>query len=187
MGMNYKFSSRETPWGTCKTWGYGKFKFDLSFIFNSTTMAKSSQKAETTRHFAHALFELRVELRQFMQKKFKENNIDLTYEMHQIMSRLWGKDGVNQQELADATLKDKASMTYLIDNLSKRGLVKRLEDSKDRRSKLIYLTPKGKKLGKKVEPWVYELFTIAADGLDEKLIKESTRSVEKMSDNLKES
>ena len=143
-----------------------------------------SQKAETARHFAHLLFELRDELRQFMQKKFRENNIDLTYEMHQIMNCLWKKDGINQQELANLTLKDKASMTYLIDNLTKRALVKRTEDPNDRRSKLIYLTPGGKLLGKKVEPWVSELFSIASRDIDIRDIREYIRAVEKMRDNV---
>ena len=148
-------------------------------------MAKTiNQKAETTRHFTHLLFELRDQLRQFMQKKFRENNIDLTYEMHQIMNCLWKKDGVNQQELANLTLKDKASMTYLIDNLTKRALVKRTEDPTDRRSKLIYLTPRGKQLGKKVEPLVSEGFSIASRDIDIRDIQKYIGAVEKMRDNV---
>jgi len=149
------------------------------------SMVKSSQKTETTRHFAHLLLDLRDHLRQFMQNKFRENNIDLTYEMHQIMACLWKKDGINQQELADLTLKDKASMTYLIDNLTKRDLVKRMEDPADRRSKRIYLTVSGKKLGKKVEPWVTELFSIASRDFEISVIRESIKAVEKMRDNIK--
>ena len=148
-------------------------------------MEKPNSKAETTRHFAHLLFELRDYLRQFMQIKFRENNIDLTYEMHQIMACLWKKDGINQQELSDLTLKDKASMTYLIDNLTKRDLVKRTEHPGDRRSKLIYLTPRGKQLGKKIEPWVVELFTIASRDVDMNKIRESMHLIEKMRDNIK--
>jgi DNA-binding MarR family transcriptional regulator len=148
-------------------------------------MAISNQKAETTRQFAHLLFELRDELRQFMQKRFRENKIDLTYEMHQIMACLWEKDGINQQELADLTLKDKASMTYLIDNLSKRGLVKRSEHATDRRSKLIYLTRKGKQLGKKIEPWVAELFTIASSDFPIADVKGCIKVVKKMTKNVK--
>jgi DNA-binding MarR family transcriptional regulator len=148
-------------------------------------MEKMSRKTETTRHFIHLLFELRDHLRQFMQKKFRENNIDLTYEMHQIMASLWRKDGIKQQELADLTLKDKASMTFLIDNLSKRDLVKRMEDPADRRNKLIYLTPNGKKLGKKVEPWVTELFTIASRDFQITDITECIKAIEKMRENIK--
>lgn len=147
-------------------------------------MTKGADKVETTRQLVHLMFELRDHLRQFMQKKFKANNIDLTYEMHQIMAVLWRKDGINQQELAGLTLKDKASVTFLIDNLTKRELLKRTEDPADRRSKLIYLTPKGKQLGKKVAPWVIELFTIASRDFDVAELRRSINAIEKMSNNV---
>lgn len=148
-------------------------------------MTIPNKKAETTRNFTHLALELRDNIRGFMQQKFRENQIDLTYEMHQIMACLWRKDGVRQQELADLTLKDKASMTFLIDNLTKRGLVRRADDPVDRRSKLIYLTTKGKQLGKKVEPWVIEMFAIVCSGLKINDINECIKTVEKMRDNLK--
>jgi DNA-binding MarR family transcriptional regulator len=124
-------------------------------------------------------------LRRHLQQKFKENNVDLTYEMHQIMACLWRTDGIRQQDLADKTLKDKTSLTYLIDNLSKRGLVTRMEDKNDRRSKLIYLTKKGKELGKIAEPWLEELYAVASKKLLVNELKESIKMVEKMIENVK--
>ncbi len=76
-------------------------------------------------------------------------------------------------------------MTFLIDNLSRRELVKRTEDISDRRNKLIYLTTKGRQLGKKVEPWVAELLATACSGLKIVEIRECIKTVEKMRDNLK--
>ncbi len=70
------------------------------------------------------------EMKLFMRGKFREHNIDLTFEMLQVLMHLWEREGVNQQELADLLLKDKASLTYLIDNLSKRKLVRRTADGK---------------------------------------------------------
>jgi DNA-binding MarR family transcriptional regulator len=148
-------------------------------------MAKNIQKSQTAREFAHLTFELRDLLRQFLQKKFRENNIDLTYEMQQIMACLWKTDGVKQQDLADKTLKDKASLTCLIDNLSKRNLVDRYEDPNDRRSKLIFLTAEGKELGKKIEPWVAELFSIVTKNVKTVSIKQSMDMVQQMIENVK--
>lgn len=150
-------------------------------------MAKLIQKSETAREFAHLTFELRDLLRQFIQKKFRENNVDLTYEMQQIMACLWKNDGLRQQDLADKTLKDKASLTCLVDNLSKRNLVERFEDSKDRRSKLIFLTDEGKQLGKKIEPWISELYSIVSKNFETNEIKQSIKMVQQMIDNVKES
>ena len=150
-------------------------------------MKATGQKIETTRQLVHNMLELRDELRQFLQKKFKENNVDLTYEMHQVMACLWRDDGINQQEIANLTLRDKAGITFLIDNLTKRDLVKRQEDPNDRRSKLIYLTAKGKRLGQQVEPWVNELLAIAGGSIDTAAIKSCIETIEKMRDNVKSS
>lgn len=148
-------------------------------------MAKNTQKSQTAREFAHLTFELRDLLRQFLQKKFRENNIDLTYEMQQIMACLWKTDGLRQQDLADKTLKDKASLTCLVDNLSKRNLVARYEDPNDRRSKLIFLTDEGKELGKKIEPWITELFSIVTKNVKTISIKQSMEMVQQMIGNVK--
>lgn len=148
-------------------------------------MSKSTLKSETAREFAHLTFELRDMLRQFLQKKFRENNIDLTYEMHQIMACLWKSDGLRQQDLADKTLKDKASLTCLINNLSKRKLVGRYEDTNDRRSKLIFLTAEGKALGKKVEPWVAELFSMLSKNVEITSIRQSMDTVHQMIENVR--
>lgn len=148
-------------------------------------MVKSTKKAQKAREFTHLLFELRDQLRQHLQKKFRENNIDLTYEMHQVMACLWKTDGIRQQDLADRTLKDKASLTCLIDNLTKRKLVSRSEDPLDRRSKLISLTEEGKNLGKEVEPWLAELYGIVGRGFEISKIDECISAVQKMVDNVK--
>jgi DNA-binding MarR family transcriptional regulator len=148
-------------------------------------MAKSTQKAQKAREFAHLTFELRDRLRQFLQKKFRENNIDLTYEMQQVMACLWKADGIKQQELADRTLKDKASLTCLIHNLEKRKLVKRMDGHDDRRSKLIFLTAAGKKLGKQVEPWLAELYSMVSLNMDVITINKCMEVVQQMVGNVK--
>lgn len=153
-----------------------------------TVAAKSTgQKKETTRQLVHSMLELRDELRRSMQKRLRDNNIDLTYEMHQVMACLWKKDGISQQVLADLTLRDKAAITFLIDNLCKRELVIRQENATDRRSKLIYLTNKGRLLGRKVEPWVHELFTVAGNGLTEARLQECIQTIGKMCQNVRTS
>lgn len=148
-------------------------------------MEKSTQKVQKIREFAHVTFELRDLLRQFLQKKFRENDIDLTYEMQQVMACLWKTDGIKQQELADRTLKDKASLTCLIHNLEKRKLVKRMAGADDRRSKLIFLTTDGKKLGKEVEPWLAELYSLAGRDIDMSAITRCMEAVRQMVDNIK--
>jgi len=127
---------------------------------------KTKTKAELALELGRSMAELRTHLRQFIQVKLKEQGINLTFEMLEVLGVLWRKDGVNQQEIADLTLRDKSSMTYLLDNLVKRKMVKRVEDENDRRSKLVFLTKEGLELKEQLYPWVAEINEIASEGLD---------------------
>jgi DNA-binding MarR family transcriptional regulator len=124
----------------------------------SLTVADS---IEVQKEFAHAAIQVNIAFRQYIQQKLKQHKVDLTFEMLQIMGYLWENDGANQQEIANATLKDKASMTYLIDNLTRRELVYRQEDFGDRRNKLIFLTDQGWQLKTTIQPWVKDMYVAA--------------------------
>jgi DNA-binding MarR family transcriptional regulator len=126
---------------------------------------KKGNNAELAVELGRSMSELRNFVRQYIQVKIKENGCNITFEMLEVMGCLWKKDGVNQQEIADLTLRDKSSMTYLLDNLVKRKLVKRVEDENDRRNKLIYLTNEGIKLKETLNPWVAEVYGMASEGL----------------------
>lgn len=130
--------------------------------------------------------EMKNFLRQHIQSKIKEHRIDITFEMLEIMACLWNKDGINQQELADITIKDKSSMTYLVDNLVKRNMVSREPDTNDRRNNLICLTKEGKFLQKKLHPWILEMYDKAAFGSQQSEIEKSIKLIKRMTGNLKD-
>lgn len=113
------------------------------------------------------------------------NGINITFEMLEVMGCLWRKDGVNQQEIADLTLRDKSSMTYLLDNLVKREMVKRVEDEDDRRNKLIYLTKEGNDLKEQLYPWVTEVYEMASEKIEANDLQNSILVLNKMISNLK--
>lgn len=79
-------------------------------------------------------------------RNFKKEGLDITPEQWTILIYLWKKDGVKQQDLCDATFKDKPSMTRLLDNMERQHLVVRISQAKDRRTNLIYLTKTGRDL-----------------------------------------
>ncbi|MDD2243437.1 MAG: MarR family transcriptional regulator [Dysgonamonadaceae bacterium] len=82
-------------------------------------------------------------------KAFSQEGIDITTEQWTVLSCLWNKDKIIQQEICDLTQKDKPSVTRLIDNLEKKNLVRRVLDSSDRRNNLIHLTSRGISLKQK--------------------------------------
>ena len=81
-----------------------------------------------------------------LQKKFNTAGLNLTIEQWSVLYHLWKQDGISQQELCNATFRDKPSITRLVDNLEKLILVKRVPSEHDRRINLIYLTKQAQKL-----------------------------------------
>jgi len=81
-----------------------------------------------------------------LQKKFNSAGLNLTIEQWSVLYHLWKKDGISQQELCNASFRDKPSITRLVDNLEKLDLVKRVPSDSDRRINLIYLTKQSQKL-----------------------------------------
>ncbi|HWW38675.1 MarR family transcriptional regulator [Pedobacter sp.] len=142
------------------------------------------EKALLALELGRAVIEMRSRSRQFIQARIKENQLNITYEMLEVLMCLWEKDGINQQEIASRIIKEKASMTYLIDNLSKRELVKREEDESDRRNNLIYLTGKGKHLQEELLPWAMEMYTTASADLSADAIISSTKLIQQLTRNI---
>ncbi len=99
-----------------------------------------------------------------LQKKFNTAGLSITIEQWSVLYHLWKQEGISQQELCNATFRDKPSLTRLIDNLEKLNLVKRVASQNDRRINLIYLTKQGQKLQE-------ETMSLADETLNEALIK----------------
>ncbi len=81
-----------------------------------------------------------------LQKKFNQAGLNLTIEQWSVLYHLWKQDGISQQELCNATFRDKPSITRLVDNLEKLRLVKRTPSRHDRRVNIIFLTDDARKL-----------------------------------------
>jgi DNA-binding MarR family transcriptional regulator len=146
-------------------------------------MAK--RKNAVIMEFTRKLSMVNTAYRQFIQNKLRENNVNLTFEMLQVLTCLWHQDGINQQEIANITVKDKASMTYLIDNLVKRDLVYRAEDNNDRRNKLIYLTRQGARTQEQIQPFLDDMHKAAGMHIDSDLLKQAMVIIEQVEKNLK--
>lgn len=147
-------------------------------------MAEQLTKSELALALGRNMNELRMQFRKYMQSKVRSLELHLTYEMLEVMICLWRQDGVNQQLIADITLRDKSAMTYLVDNLIKRKMITRREDERDRRNKLIYLTPEGRQLQETLQPWVAEMYERATAGVDTGSLANGAALIERMIKNL---
>ena len=71
-----------------------------------------------------------------------------------MLYRLFETQGLTQCGLGERTLKDKTTITRILDRLEARALLTRCRDDRDRRSQRLYLTPAGEALVRALVPLV---------------------------------
>ncbi len=119
-----------------------------------------------------------------LQKNFKQASIDITIEQWSVLYQLWKEDGQNQQQLCDATFRDKPSITRLVDNLEKQKLVKRVASKLDRRINLIYLTKEAKNLQERTMEIANQTLNEALAGVTNGQIEIAKEVLQQVYDNL---
>ena len=120
-----------------------------------------------------------------LQRNLKVVKLNITSEQWTILYHLWHEEGLTQQELANLTFRDKPSITRLINNLEKMGLVIRVNDKQDRRSNLIYLTKEGRKLREEGMKQAAATLKQAMDGVEETDLITAQQILDKIFHNLK--
>jgi DNA-binding MarR family transcriptional regulator len=119
-----------------------------------------------------------------LQRKFNQAELNLTIEQWSVLYHLWKKDGMSQQELCNATFRDKPSITRLVDNLEKLELVKRVPSEADRRINGIYLTKQGLKLQDQTMEIAEETLNEALVGISPQNINLCKEILQQVYDNL---
>jgi DNA-binding MarR family transcriptional regulator len=120
-----------------------------------------------------------------LQKNFKAANIDITIEQWSVLYHLWKEDGQSQQQLCDATFRDKPSITRLVDNLEKLGLVKRVASKEDRRINKIYLTKESEILQEQTMDVANQTLNEALSGVTNGQVEIAKEVLQMVYDNLK--
>ena len=119
-----------------------------------------------------------------LQKNFKQAGVEITIEQWSVLYHLWKEDGQSQQQLCDATFRDKPSITRLVDNLEKLGLVKRVASKDDRRINKIYLTPEAEKLQEQSMEVANQTLNEALDGVTNGQVEIAKEVLQKVYENL---
>lgn len=101
-----------------------------------------------------------------------------------VLSDLYQKDGVRQQDLAISSFKDKATITRSLKLLEREALVLRVADPIDKRTKRIYITPKGRKVYQTILPLGQEVIAEAKTGITDSELEACAAVLQKMYNNL---
>jgi len=120
-----------------------------------------------------------------LQKKFNTAGLNLTIEQWSVLYHLWKQDGISQQELCNATFRDKPSITRLVDNLEKLQLVKRVPSESDRRMNMVYLTKQAQRLQDQSMELANETLNEALEGVSPERIDVCREVLQIVYDNLK--
>jgi len=120
-----------------------------------------------------------------LQKKFNSAGLRITIEQWSVLYHLWKQDGLSQQELCNATFRDKPSITRLLDNLEKLELVKRMASVEDRRINRICLTKTGLKLQEQSMMLAENTLNEALEGVAAEQIEICKTVLQLVYDNLK--
>jgi DNA-binding MarR family transcriptional regulator len=120
-----------------------------------------------------------------LQKKFNNASLNITIEQWSVLYHLWKQDGISQQELCNATFRDKPSITRLVDNLEKLDLVKRVASESDRRINKIYVTKHSIKLQEQTMELAEETLNEALESVPADRIEVCKEVLQVVYDNLK--
>jgi DNA-binding MarR family transcriptional regulator len=98
----------------------------------------------------HAAARLKIGLR----RAFMADGHDVTPEQWVVLYRLYETPGLTQAGLGERSVKDKTTITRILDRLAAKKLLTRRRDPHDRRSQRISLTPDGQGLVERLVPLV---------------------------------
>jgi len=101
----------------------------------------------------------------YLQALFNEYGLDLSKEQMIILKKLHDQDGLNQNELASLTFRDKSSMARLLSKMEKKNYIQRKQSKEDKRINLVFLTEKGRTIFKQTRPALKKLINTMEENI----------------------
>lgn len=109
---------------------------------------------------------------------------NLTLAQWYFLRVLWEEQGLTQRELSRRIGMREPTTVSALHVMERRGLVKRVRDTKDRRRTHIFLTKRGESLKSKLLPFALEVNVIGLHGIGKKEIDQFRKVLNKMKDSL---
>ncbi|MEP1447707.1 MAG: MarR family transcriptional regulator [Paraglaciecola sp.] len=115
---------------------------------------------------------------------FREAGHSISPEEWAILLVLWKKGPQSPSTLANVTIKDRTTVTRLIDGMVRKNLVTRQEEANDRRRNVIAVSAHGAALKSELVPIAQRLIKQSLGGIAYKDIETTTRTLQAMTENL---
>lgn len=121
-------------------------------------------------------------LQRFLQVKIEP--YDVTLGMWYFLRALWNEDGLTQRELSKRIGTMEPTTLSAIQNMERRGLVRRVRSKTDRRKWHIRLTPKAQDLRHDLIPLAREVVRTSVETLGAKEVRQFLRSLSVIQKNI---
>ncbi len=96
-----------------------------------------------------------------------EQGLDLSKEQMITLKKLHDEDGLNQNELAFLTFRDKSSLARLLSKMEKKNYIKRKQSKEDKRINQVFLTNEGRAVFKQSKPAIKKFIAIIEQNITE--------------------
>lgn len=132
----------------------------------------------------HWVNRLAFQLRSRVQASFNANGIDLSPEEWGLLLVLWSKGPLPMNALAQATVKDRTTVTRLVDRLVGKGLLERGNAEGDRRVVTVGVSEEGARRREEIAGAVLPVIGEASAGISERELAGALRVLRRMAANL---
>lgn len=119
-----------------------------------------------------------------LRKALQAGGLDVTPEQLSVLGRIWEREGINQNQLAQKVFKDRHNMTRILVLLEKKGHIERRPDVNDNRAYRLYLSDSGRSLLEKAAPVVLRHWKQRVEGLTPEDITSLKKILTHLSGNL---
>lgn len=123
-------------------------------------------------------------VRKELAQAFREAGHDVSAEEWAVLLVLWSRGAQTPSHLANMTIRDRTTITRLVDGMVAKKLAQRREDPADRRRSLIGLGCEGERLRPLLIPIAQSLIARAVAGISGNDLTITVRTLRQMTQNL---
>jgi len=102
-----------------------------------------------------------------LHEALQQHGLDLTKEQMIVLKKLHQQDGLNQNELARLTWRDKSSLARLLAKMEQKAYIRREQLPSDKRINQVFLTDTGRRIFESTRPVIQEIISTLEKGISE--------------------
>ena len=121
-----------------------------------------------------------------LQEAFDTQGLDLTKEQMIVLKTLYGQDGINQNELAGLTFRDKSSLARLLSKMEGKSYISRVQSEEDKRNNEVFITAEGADIFERTRPIIQSIIDTMEYGIDEHHKTMMIENLQKIQQNFKQ-